>query len=148
MPDIRPFAPADFDAVVARWHETNVVSYRYVRVHQEHTLEDARAFFRDHVVPSCEVWVAAGSTTLMGVLALEGCWIRHLAVFPEFQRHGVGTTLLQKARESAGDELRLFTFQRNVAARAFYERHGFVAVAFGVSPAPESEPDIEYRWNA
>ena len=25
-------------------------------------------------------------------------------------------------------------------ARRFYERHGFAAVAFGVSPAPESEP--------
>jgi hypothetical protein len=42
--------------------------------------------------------------------------------------------------------LRLFTFQRNVPARSFYEKYGFRAVRFGVSPAPENEPDVEYRW--
>jgi hypothetical protein len=30
-------------------------------------------------------------------------------------------------------------------ARAFYAKHGFAEVAFGVSPAPESEPDVELR---
>ena len=28
----------------------------------------------------------------------------------------------------------------------FYERRGFVATRFGVSPAPESEPDVQYEW--
>jgi ribosomal protein S18 acetylase RimI-like enzyme len=40
--------------------------------------------------------------------------------------------------------MRLFTFQRNKAARSFYEKFGFRPVAFGISPAPESEPDVEY----
>ena len=31
-------------------------------------------------------------------------------------------------------------------ARAFYERRGFRAVAFGRSPAPENEPDVKYAW--
>jgi ribosomal protein S18 acetylase RimI-like enzyme len=44
--------------------------------------------------------------------------------------------------------LRLFTFQRNDKARAFYQKHGFRVVALGVSPAPELEPDVEYRWVA
>jgi ribosomal protein S18 acetylase RimI-like enzyme len=79
---------------------------------------------------------------------LEARWIRHLAVFPEYQRQGVGTALLGKAQDRSPVELRLFTFQRNVTARAFYERHGFTAVAFGVSPAPELEPDVAYRWTA
>jgi hypothetical protein len=35
-----------------------------------------------------------------------------------------------------------------MAARAFYERHGFSVVRFGVSPAPEAEPDIEFRSQA
>ena len=56
--------------------------------------------------------------------------------------------LLRKAREYSPGQLRLYTFQRNNAARAFYERHGFLVTAFGVSPAPESEPDVEYRWQA
>jgi len=32
------------------------------------------------------------------------------------------------------------------AARAFYEKQGFVAVRFGQSLPPESAPDVEYRW--
>ncbi len=75
-------------------------------------------------------------------------WIRQLAVFPGYRRQGVGTALLRKAQDRSPAELRLFTFQRNAPARAFYERHGFSAVAFGVSPAPELEPDVEYRWTA
>jgi GNAT superfamily N-acetyltransferase len=145
---LRNYVEGDFDDLVARWHETNLVSFRYNAEQQKHTLADARRFFRDKLLPACEVWVAMHSDHLQGVLALEAPWIRHFAIFPPHQRRGIGTALLQKAREVSPVELRLFTFQRNKAARAFYEKHGFAAVAFGVSPAPESEPDVEYRWIA
>jgi GNAT superfamily N-acetyltransferase len=75
----------------------------------------------------------------------------NLASYPycaEHQRRGIGSALLSKARERSPQELRLYTFQRNGPARAFYERHGFMRIAFGVSPAPEYEPDVEYRWRA
>jgi ribosomal protein S18 acetylase RimI-like enzyme len=145
---VRPFAQADFDVVVPSWHETNLASYPYVAEHQRHTLADARAFFRNRVLVECDVWVAESDGVLAGLLALEVPWIRHIAVFPGRQRAGIGTALLRKAQERSPRELRLYTFRRNEPARAFYERHGFVAVAFGVSPPPESEPDVEYRWSA
>ncbi|MFO1325533.1 MAG: GNAT family N-acetyltransferase [Burkholderiales bacterium] len=143
---VRRYADRDFDDVVRRWHDTNLASYPYVALHQKHTLDDARRFFRDSLLPTCQVWVAEDSRGLVGLLALEAPWIRQLAVFPEFQRSGAGTALLHKAQEASPRELRLFTFQRNSKARAFYEKHGFAAVAFSVSPAPELEPDVEYRW--
>jgi hypothetical protein len=44
--------------------------------------------------------------------------------------------------------LRLYTFQCNQGARRFYERHGFIAVAFGDgSSNEEGEPDIRYERN-
>jgi putative acetyltransferase len=145
---VRPYADCDFDDLVSRWHETNLVSYRYVQEHQKHSLDDAKTFFRSHVLPICQVWVADDSKTLLGMLALEPPWIRQLAVFPAFQRHGVGTALLRKAQECSPLGLRLFTFQRNETARSFYESHGFAPVRYGLSPAPELEPDVEYRWVA
>lgn len=147
-PAIRDYAEDDFDVLVQRWHETNVASYAYVEEHQKHTLADGQRFFRNHVLPVCRVLVATRAGQLLGMLALQTPWIRQFAVFPENQRRGVGTGLLRRARELSPDELRLFTFQRNTAARAFYEKHGFSAVAFGTSPAPELEPDVEYRWFA
>jgi len=145
---VRPFVAADFDHIVRRWHETNLASYRYVAEQQRHTLADARRFFRDHVLTTCRIWVAEIEATPAGMIALETPWIRHLAVFPEHQRGGLGTALLHVAQAASPHELRLFTFQRNHGARAFYERHGFTTVAFGVSPEPEAEPDVEYRWEA
>ena len=145
---VRPYVDCDFDDLVGQWHDTNLASYRYVEEHQRHTLDDARCFFRNHVLPVCQVWVADDSGRLLGLLALEVPWIRQLAVFPQFQRRGVGAALLRKAQECSPVELRLYTFQRNERARAFYAKHGFSAVAFGVSPAPELEPDVEYRWVA
>ena len=58
----------------------------------------------------------------------------------------MGTALIERARALAPDRLSLHTHQKNDKARAFYEKHGFRAVRFGVSPAPESEPDVEYEW--
>jgi ribosomal protein S18 acetylase RimI-like enzyme len=145
---IRDLLDSDFDSVVAGWHRTNLASYPYVQAHQEHSLEDARRFFRGTVLAECRVWIAEWAGVPVGVLALCEPWIRQLAVFPSFQRQGIGTALLAAARRHSPAELRLYTFQGNNAARAFYERHGFTAVAFGLSPAPESEPDVEYHWHA
>ena len=44
------------------------------------------------------------------------------------------------------DGLELHTHQENHAARQLYERHGFRAVKFGLSPPPENAPDVEYHW--
>lgn len=147
-PIIRPFHRTDFDEVVSQWHHTNRVTYAYNAEHQRHTLDDARNFFRNAVLDTCEVLVATQEGTLGGVIAVQASWIRQFAVFPAFQRQGIGRALLLRAKETSPRELRLFTFQRNTPARKFYEAQGFVSVAFGTSPAPESEPDVEYRWRA
>jgi hypothetical protein len=54
-------------------------------------------------------------------------------------------------RERAGEVFRrvileLHTHQENHAARQLYEKHGFRAVKFGLSPPPEGAPDVEYHW--
>jgi RimJ/RimL family protein N-acetyltransferase len=45
---------------------------------------------------------------------------------------------------SAGS-LWLYTFARNERARRFYERNGFVAVAFGYEPFWQLD-DVRYEW--
>lgn len=47
-------------------------------------------------------------------------------------------------RSPAG--LELHTHVKNATARSFYEKRGFVAVRYGMSPPPENEPDVEYQW--
>jgi GNAT superfamily N-acetyltransferase len=81
-----------------------------------------------------------------GFLAIQGSYIDRLYVLPDVQRVGIGAALIKRAMELSPTGLELHTHQRNMAARSFYEKHGFVSVHFGVSPAPESEPDVEYHW--
>jgi hypothetical protein len=42
--------------------------------------------------------------------------------------------------------LDLWTFQANLGARNFYERHGFAAVATSDGDNEEGAPDIRYHW--
>jgi putative acetyltransferase len=144
---IRAYLDTDFATLVPRWHESNRTSFHHVALHQRHTLDDAKNFFQHGLLPTCQVWVAERSGTLLGMLASDGDWVKALAVFPEFKRQGVGTALLHTARAHSPNHLRLFTFQRNVEARAFYDRLGLTVVALGRSPPPEDEPDVEYRWD-
>lgn len=145
---MRAYREADFDAVVAAWHDTNRRTFTYSPLHQQHTLEDARQFFRGALLAECALYVAEIGSERAGLIAIAAPWIRQLSVFPPFQRRGVGRALVRSARGLSPRELRAFTFAQNASARAFYESEGFSAVGFGISPPPESLPDVEYVWRS
>ena len=111
-----------------------------------HTPQQDRHFFREHVFAACEVSGALEGTTIQGFIAFRQGWIDHLYVLPQAQRHGAGSALLEVAR-SAFAHLYLWVFQRNQAARAFYEAHGFVLLReTDGSDNEEHEPDVLYEW--
>ncbi len=143
---IREEAAGEREALVRMWGETKRDAYPYLPLEREHTFEDDLAFFADHIAPRCAIWVAEEHGELLGFLALGGSYLDRLYVHPRHQRRGVGTALLEKAVALSPTGIELHTHQKNAAACAFYERHGFIAVKLGVSPPPESEPDVEYHW--
>ena len=100
-----------------------------------------------------EVWVADEDGRLLGFLAIEHSTnldapvLEKLYVEPAEQNRGVGSALLDKAKELRLDELYLWVFQKN-PARRLYERNGFVLVRLtDGSDNMEREPDALYRWN-
>ncbi|MEW2180132.1 GNAT family N-acetyltransferase [Streptomyces sp. NPDC005406] len=120
------------------------------RVHSD----EATLGWMTHVVlPGTDVWVAelresGGAARPVGFVSLDGEELEHLYLRPDMRRRGIGTLLLAKARERSPQGLALHAFQRNADARAFYERHGFTAVAFDDgSRNEENEPDVRYRWS-
>ncbi len=140
-------ADHEVEQTVAVWARSRWDAQPWLERRMGHTLADNLAFFRGTVMKTTEVWVAARGDAIVGLLALAPGRVEHLYVDPPAQGQGVGSTLLDHAKRLTPDGLTLFTHQRNRRARAFYEGRGFRAVAFGVSPAPESEPDVEYRWD-
>ena len=145
---IERYRPEQLGPTVSMWRTSKRTAFPYVAVIQQYTLENDLAYFRDSLAPRCEIWLARRGEGVVGMLALDGCFIDQLFVAVEAQRTGVGTALLRKAMERSPEVLRLFTFRKNLSARAFYEKHGFAIVRFGVSAPPENEPDVEYCWSA
>lgn len=110
-----------------------------------HTLEEDREFLSSHVFINDEVWGAIDDE-IFGFIAFREGWIDHLYVLPNRQRQGIGERLMDVAK-SAWPELHLWTFQKNFAARAFYEKRGFTSIKeTDGSQNEEREPDILYRW--
>ncbi|MGL5838386.1 MAG: GNAT family N-acetyltransferase [Sphingorhabdus sp.] len=111
-----------------------------------HSAEEYRTFYSDHVFRNDELWGAFQGETLRGFIALLSGWIDHLYVDPVVHRQGIGSSLVDLA-QSKQSELRLYTFQSNVRARAFYERHGFVIEEMTDGERNEEKmPDITYHW--
>ena len=73
--------------------------------------------------------------------------MEHLYVRPDAQRTGIGTALIEAAKERRPAGLRLWVFQRNEAARAFYARHDFTEVELTDGAGNEErEPDVLLAW--
>lgn len=113
-----------------------------------HTPEEDLAFHRDKVIPSGDSWGMFAGQRMLGFIALLPGWIDHLYVEPKLLRRGIGSQLVAFA-QARQRELRLYTFQSNARARAFYERHGFgIEEMTDGARNEEKMPDITYLWRA
>ena len=111
-----------------------------------HSDEEVRAHFA-LVIAGCEVWVLDGAEgAVVALLVLRPGWVDQLYVDPARTGQGLGSALLDLAKSRAGGALDLWTFERNVGARRFYERHGFAEVATTAGDNEEGAPDVRYRW--
>ena len=143
---IREFRAEDFDAVTILWRVAREKSLPEFQRLKGHSFFEDRDYFQNRILKSNKVWVAEFEKRLLGFMAIEKDFIDHLYIDPDSWRQGTGKAMLDHAKGISPSHLWLYTLQINVNARAFYEKNGFVAEKFGVSPAPENEPDVEYHW--
>jgi ribosomal protein S18 acetylase RimI-like enzyme len=145
--EIRPMQPDELERVVGVWRRSREAAQPWLEERMKHSHADDLRHFGQVVARQNRVWIAAENDEPVGLLALAGEHVDQLYVEPAAQGRGIGTALLEKARELSPHGLTLFTHQRNARARIFYERRGFRAIAFGSSPPPENEPDVKYSWD-
>lgn len=143
---IRPYHEEDFDAVTILWRVARERSLPDFQRQKGYFFYEDQGYFRDHILITNRVWVVEIDERPVAFMAMNNDFIDHLYIHPDFQRRGIGEALLNFARQQSPEHLWLYTLQINVNARAFYEKHGFVAEKLGVSPPPENEPDVEYHW--
>ena len=143
---IRPLEDRDEATVVGVWHRSGRAAYGFLPTWQALTLERAAEVFLETIRARAQLWVGTRDGRIVAFLAMSGSYIHRMYVDPPQWRKGWGTRFIEFAKSLSPDGLELHTHQQNHAARTLYEKHGFTAVKFGVSPPPESAPDVEYHW--
>lgn len=143
---IRPYRADDFDAVTILWRVAREKSLPEFQMTKGYFFYQDQQYFQNHVLRENTVWVAEVDGRPAAFMAQNGEFVDQLYVHPDHWRQGLGQALLEIARQHSPEHVWLYTLQVNVNARAFYEKNGFAAEKFGMSPPPESEPDVEYHW--
>jgi len=112
-----------------------------------HTPDETRSWMATIVLPQQDVWLAMRDDDAMGFVALVPGWVEQLYIDPLAWRGGLGSALLDLAKERQPDGFRLWTFQRNVMARNFYRKHGLVELRQTDGRANEErQPDVLLGW--
>ena len=142
---LRPATAADATAVADIDLSARAEALPFVR--WAHPPHEVRAWIAGTLIPGGGVIVAEAEGELLGYMAVHEDWVAQLYIRPGNWRHGIGSALLKHAKAARPDGLRLWCFQRNARARAFYERHGFAAERMtDGADNEEHEPDVLYVW--
>jgi GNAT superfamily N-acetyltransferase len=111
-----------------------------------HSDDEVREWFASVVLPRQELWVIEADGGLVALLVLDNGWLAQLCVDPEWTGRGLGSRLVNLAKELRPDGLDLWTFQSNTGARRFYEQHGFAPSETTDGANEEGAPDVHYHW--
>ncbi|CAI3934214.1 GNAT family N-acetyltransferase [Commensalibacter communis] len=117
---IREFQTADLDQVMKIWLEQNLLAHSFIDP----------SFFQKNtdlvrmILPSSEIYVQ-DICGVKGFIGLTNLYISGLFIDSEYQRQGLGSSLIEKAKQ-VRSKLFLNVYTENEAAVQFYEKHGFI----------------------
>ncbi|HET6298672.1 MAG TPA: GNAT family N-acetyltransferase [Kribbella sp.] len=143
---IRPLEPYDTEEAAAVWWRSRhaVGSQLPPAIHTE---TEVRKWFADVLLPDGQSWVALDDGQIIAVLTLDGDDLDQLYVAPDLAGQGVGSALVDLAKDLRPGGLALWTFQSNTRAQAFYRHHGFTEVRRTDGSANEERvPDVRMVW--
>lgn len=132
------------EQIVSMWRPSKELAFGQEDIH---SFEEDVQFIKNVLSKENKILLATTlrSEQVLGMIAFTSETIAQLYTDIEHLNLGIGTTLLNIAKEQSTGKLELFTFQINKIGRSFYEKHGFVEVGRNY----ENElnlPDIKYRW--
>ena len=143
-PALRLAVADDADVIAAIHLAAFRATYVFPPAHAD---EEVRSWVAGHLLPETETWVAELDGAVVAFCSLREGWIEQLYVAPGHTGGGIGSRLIELAKSRQPEGLQLWTFQVNVGARRFYERHGFRAVELTDGAGNEErQPDVRYAW--
>ena len=121
---IRIFKKSDMEQVLNIWLEASIKAHNFIgKEFWESKLTDMREIY----FPSGETYVYEEDGLIKGFVSLCDNILAALFVAPDYQGQGIGTQLMQKAKEIRVD-MQLTVYKENEKSVIFYKNCGFKTV--------------------
>ncbi|MEM0953404.1 MAG: GNAT family N-acetyltransferase [Pseudomonadota bacterium] len=146
---IRYYLPSDLDAVMDIWYRAwHSIDSNLQHPHPKSAWETR---WSADIVPTHQVVVAEQHQEVAAFAALnqqiQPAELSQIFVDPRKQGCGLGTALLDWAKQRSPAGIVLWTLEINAGSRRFYERHGFVQTLPGVNEINQLR-NIGYLWSS
>jgi putative acetyltransferase len=139
---LRQASPDDIEAVAGLFARSRAAALPFLPV--LHSAADNVAFLTGQRGRGL-MTVAERGGTLAGFMVETPGWIEHLYLEPVQRRQGIGTMLVNAAKQRQ-NRLQLWCFAGNRTGRTFYARHGFTEIGGTDGDNEEGQPDILLEW--
>lgn len=118
---VRPYEERDTEAIIDAWYQASLIAHPFLTAD---FLAQENKNLRELFLPRSQTWVFEKEGQIGGFISLLDNIVGGIFVHPSWQRQGVGTALMNKAK-SLHTTLELDVFTANKQGRAFYAKYGF-----------------------
>ncbi|MDJ0665221.1 MAG: GNAT family N-acetyltransferase [Acidimicrobiia bacterium] len=139
---IREYSVADVEAIIDVWYRASVEAHSFL---PDEFFAAEGKLLQDRWLPEAETNVCVVNGAIVGFLSLVGNEVGGLFVDPDHQRRGIGSALMDGARD-VRPFLELSVFEENRNGLAFYTAYGFEIVARRTNEET-GRPELRLRLN-
>ena len=138
---IRKFEINDIDEVMQIWQNENIKAHQFIP--KEYWKNNYN--FVKEVLPNAEIYVYIIKEKIVGFIGVNNNYIEGIFVDTNNQCNRIGTSLLNKVKESKNN-LTLSVYKKNTNAINFYKKNHFIVKDESID---ENTKEIEYTmiWN-
>lgn len=133
---IRKFDIKDIDDVMNIWITENIKAHSFIpNEYWKNNFEYVK-----NILPNAEIYVYLEDNFILGFIGLNDNHIEGIFVNSNYQGKGIGTDLLNKAKEIK-QQLTLNVYKKNLKAIKFYQKNAFEITEENID---EENDEVEY----
>ncbi|KAA5531626.1 GNAT family N-acetyltransferase [Paenimyroides baculatum] len=141
MKKIREMKGEDVQLLADIWLRVSLKAHKFIP--EEYWIEN-KYLMAEKYLPVSEVYVVEETDTILGFIALIGNHIASIFVDNEEQEKGIGSLLLNYAKELRTD-LTLSVYQKNEKSVNFYKSKKFI-ILYETIDEPTGEKEFTMQW--
>lgn len=137
---IKIYNEKHINSVMQIWKEENIKSHSFIsKEYWENNFD-----FVKSILPDAEIYIDEYNNEITGFIGIKENYIEGIFVKSEYQGSGIGTALLNKAKQKHR-KLTLNVYIKNTNAINFYKKNGFEIISKNIDEAT-GEAEYTMLW--